>query len=1113
MTVTVRAQAPAKAPGVAEDYKTPSLIVPYAVTKPVIDGVVNDEEWQGAVSVNALQSVGKQVSTRQTRFWIAWDEDNLYVAMRSPLRQGERPIQALRDRNTDINVVFDDAYELFFDVGTRSKDGQPCFFQFLANFDGTRRDIMFEPAVGNSRLGYVSGWEPQNRITPDGKAWEMEVAVPRASLFMTEPFKDGMVIRSLFARDFKRPWEQNSFEGTSNFSQKETYTALTLSKNAPALHLLGVADVAKGSLGVSLAGFSPAGAALKWSFESDGGAKKDGELKLEAGKVTAAAPALDLDPIADDKPADGSFRVRVTSADGKTTYLDWCAKRAFAGKRDVAGQAINDKGDVVGLSLDLNPVADYLKVTGDFIQYDNRAAIAKCRVTVSGAGKTLVEKEFVLDADAYVKGVLAMGKLEPGSYTAKLVCLDKDGKTVLERESVCEKKDPAKAFAWWNTAAGNAEKVLDPWMPVKVAGDTFEFWGRTMTIGPAGLPAQVVSQGRELLAEPCALVAELQDGTTVQAGKAKVNPVSAAHHRAVAQAESDAGDLKVKTTVTAEYDGMYRVDMTLTPSKPMEVKSLKVVIPVKNEEAEYIHATGEGIRYGFHYGYVPRDKTGRLWDSRSVDGQPLTVGSFIPMVYVGNSKAGLCWFANSDEGWNPNNDVPALELTRAGKGRSVDLVLNLVSAPATLDKPRTIVFAFMGTPVKKMHAQWRMDRWWCGSTFKDYSCTAPQGGNIIWHSIPYTLNESNCQKMVEGIHRGSSTNGPMDPAVPYWEYNSIGYFASEGGYFKEHWRLSDEEGFWFDKTFTDFIVHNLHHWAKATGIDGWYLDNTRPVACAKTEAGRGYRLADGRIQPVFSTFETRLFYLRLRAAFLEAGRQPKIVAHMTNNYMPPWCWDIAYDGEINIIYPESGKDFMDLWTLERLRLGYPGQWGVAVNFMQEYQGDWDKHPERYQKALRAFIGMVAIHDAIPSGNILWMPCYRTFLQARQAFGMGADDVVFHAYWDADNGVKAGGKDVIPAVWTRPGKALLLLANLGEQANAVVTLDPKALGLGEPATWIVADGEAGGRTVVTGADGKFAIVEKWDPATAPIRHDGKGRLTVPIERHDYRQILIEAGAAK
>ena len=37
-----------------------------------------------------------------------------------------------------------------------------------------------------------------------------------------------------------------------------------------------------------------------------------------------------------------------------------------------------------------------------------------------------------------------------------------------------EKKDEAKTFAWWNFAGGNAEKVLDPWTPVKVAGDRFD---------------------------------------------------------------------------------------------------------------------------------------------------------------------------------------------------------------------------------------------------------------------------------------------------------------------------------------------------------------------------------------------------------------------------------------------------------------------------------------------------------------------------------------------------------------------------------------------------------------------------------------------------------------
>jgi hypothetical protein len=305
----------------------------------------------------------------------------------------------------------------------------------------------------------------------------------------------------------------------------------------------------------------------------------------------------------------------------------------------------------------------------------------------------------------------------------------------------------------------------------------------------------------------------------------------------------------------------------------------------------------------------------------------------------------------------------------------------------------------------------------------------------------------------------------------------------------------------------------MHEWAKSTGIDGWYLDNVRPVACAKTEAGRGYRLPDGRIQPVFSTFDTRVFFLRLRAAFLEAGRKPKVVAHMTNNYMPPWCWDVAYDGELNIIYPESGKDFMDLWSLDRMRLAYPGQWGTAVNFMSEYQGDWQPIPERYAKVLRSFTGMCGLFDIIPSGNTRWMPCYQTFLKARLAFGIDASDVTFRPYWEADSGVKTSAKDVYAAAWVKPGKVLLLVANLGEKAGAAVTLDPKALGLGAPGTWSVTDGEAGGQMVVASADGKLTVVTKWDPATAPIQHDGKGTLTVPVERHDYRQIIIETAAPK
>jgi hypothetical protein len=1092
---------PGLAQSVAQGYGAPRFTVPYAATPPTIDGVVGDAEWQGAFSVAALQTTNHAVSTRQTRFWLCWDADHLYLAMRSPLRKGERVVQGLRDQGVDINVVFDDAYEIFIDAGTKSADGQPCYFQFLSNYAGARFDVMFEPAVGNSRLGYTSGWQPKNRITPDGSAWEMEVIVPRQSLFLQTPFTDGTELRSLFARDFKRPWEQNSVEGTSNFAMRDTYSTLVLRKSAPAVHLLGVANVPAQTLGLALDARGTG--QVKWRYDSDAGITKEGLLTLPATMT-----ALDLESLAGVKPT-GSYRIRVLSADDKTLYLDWCAKRAFGGDVKEATREINDRGDAVSMSLTLNPVKDYLRVKADFIQFDARADVAKCDVAVVDAtGKTLASRSMPLDALAYVRDVLPLGQLAPGQYTASLAAIGKNGAVLAAQKTTFDKKDPAAAFPWWHTTAGNKDKVQAPWTPVTAAKKgLYGVWGRTMQVGPAGLPAQVTSQGQALLAAPAALVAELADGKTVRAGAAKVKSLSQTDYRAEASATSTAGKLNVSSRVTVEYDGMYKVEMTITPSKPTAVNALKVVVPLRNAVAEFYHGAGEGIRYGFSYGFVPATKTGRLWDSRAVEGQPMAAGSFIPFVWVGNDAGGLCWYANSDEGWMPNNDVPAIELRRDGPN-STDLVLNLISAPATLDAPRTVVFAFQATPVKALRQGWRIDNWWCGNTFHDFCGVEKGGGSLIWSSLPFSLDNAKAKQLADQYHKGTPAGGPLNPAVPYWEYNSFGPAADDAGYFHEQWRLSDGEGFWFDRSFTDYIAYNLHHWAKETGIDGWYLDNVRPVACAKLDAGRGYRLPDGKVQPVFSTFETRDFFLRIRAAFIEAGREPWIVAHMTNNYMVCWPWDFAYDGEHNVIYPESGKDFMDLWPLERLRLAYGGQWGVSVNFMQEYQGDWGKEPERYQQALRAFIGMTALFDLVPSGNTRWMPVYSTFQAGRKKFGVQEADVTFRPYWNPALGVSGQTATVLTSAWVRPGKVLLLVANLGEKTTAALRLDAKALGLGDPATWRVSDAEAGGQMACTDPQtGKMKIYPKWDPALMPITQNGT-TITVSLDRHNYRQIVIE-----
>jgi hypothetical protein len=48
----------------APEYQHPVAVIPYAATKPVIDGTVDDAEWQAAFSQRALRTTGGQISSR-----------------------------------------------------------------------------------------------------------------------------------------------------------------------------------------------------------------------------------------------------------------------------------------------------------------------------------------------------------------------------------------------------------------------------------------------------------------------------------------------------------------------------------------------------------------------------------------------------------------------------------------------------------------------------------------------------------------------------------------------------------------------------------------------------------------------------------------------------------------------------------------------------------------------------------------------------------------------------------------------------------------------------------------------------------------------------------------
>ncbi|MBA3707333.1 MAG: hypothetical protein H0W83_00770 [Planctomycetes bacterium] len=1074
------AQEPDAAP-----FRTATLVIPYLEHPPVIDGVLGDDEWMPAASVNALTTGEKAISVRQCRFWFGWDEDHLYVAMRSPVRPGERLQQATRDpKRDDEKVVYDDSCEIWFDLGTRSPGGQPVFFQYLTNVAGARFDVMHEPAAGNMRIGWTAGWDVRQRLTADRATWEMEVSIPRASLYQETPFTDGSHARGMVSRNFKRPWEQNAFPPMGSFAAHDTYAHLILSRTAPAIHLLSIGDGRAGTAAARVSAFAQKPFSLAWTWDDAG-------TRLGAG--TAAVPAKRLATVSDPPPiaaSSGMTRIRVSA--GGMQLLDWQAARRFDHPENIPA-SIDDKADQVDLHLAFNPVHDYLRVSGDFINDDARAAIAKTAVSVSDhAGAVIAHVDATIDALAYVRTVVPLPGLAAGDYVARMVCSDAAGRTLFDKSEPFSKKDNAKEFAWWNTPLGNIEQVISPWTPVRYADHGFSVWNRDMRLGAAGLPSSITAGDGAILAAPMSLVAEFADGTKATAVGDDPSVASSAEHRAVVVQKSRLGTIAVESRVTVEFDGMYRVEMRLTPKEAVRVSSLRIVVPVRPDVAEYIHSSGEGIRYGYYYGFLDAKKSGRIWDSTLVDSQPMVVGSFVPYVWLGNDRRGLCWFADSDQGWAPDARTPAIEIRRDGP-TSTDLVLNLVSSPMVIDQPRTITFAFQATPVKPMHPGWRMDTWWTNDSFQDFAQVQPKGGDLIFTALPFPLDVQKSREMVAARHEMKSAfgNGHAN-AVPYFIHQSLPtQFVPEVSYFGDEWRTSISEGLYYGKTLTDYMIHHLGTWAKDCGIDGFYIDNMRPLACDNIEAGRGYRLPDGRVQPTYQMFETRTYFLRMRAAFAEQGKHNKIVFHMTNNMIIPWVGaaDLALDGEDKVTYPEMGKDFMDMWSLERMRVTCPHPWGTAVTFLEEYQGDWK--PDALKRVMRSFTGMVLLQDALPSGNhnFLNMEAWG----ARERFGMEADDVRFIPPWNHDSGLSIACDHAQIAAWSRPGPTpkhatvLLAAVNLGERCSTTIHLDPAKLDLGSSAHWQVSDAETRERIEVTAGDA----------------------IPLTIDRHDYRHILVSS----
>jgi hypothetical protein len=148
---------------------------------PVIDGVMQEGEYAGAPPASGFRPPERHTgSGKQTRFYTAYDDERLYLAVVAEEDNPAALEKPKRDRDGD--VWRDDSIEVFLDA---SRD-RTTYHQFIANLAGSRFDGVGGPEHGKwGNKEWNADW--QAAAKPYDDHYVMEIAIPFADLGVAPP--------------------------------------------------------------------------------------------------------------------------------------------------------------------------------------------------------------------------------------------------------------------------------------------------------------------------------------------------------------------------------------------------------------------------------------------------------------------------------------------------------------------------------------------------------------------------------------------------------------------------------------------------------------------------------------------------------------------------------------------------------------------------------------------------------------------------------------------------------------------------------------------------------------------------------------------------------------
>ncbi len=985
----------------------PALEIGRCAASPKMDGTPDEKAWAESAALGGFLEIPElEVTDLKTAVRATYDDKAVYFLLESALEPGNYPKPSTVDLKTLWLVP---SAEILFQAGT---DPKLPVYQLAFNLYGQQLSFT------NSR---PSDWKAEiaTSILPD--KWIAEVRIPYEALGLKAPGK-GNVWRFNVGRNFLQPKKYSNPALSLAYGDVSDYWDLTFADKASDTFEVSI-DRKSNSLKVC-------------PLTQTGTAKeirvylKKLPLDLKNMPVQLKKPLATQGMVLSDTtlPAD---RLKEFPLPGAGRYL------ALLESKDANGRVLFRQMFQFKLhdSFHIRPVF--------FSKQKRMEVVWELNQPVSSG--------FVLEArilDDRNQVVESRRENVPAGKNSGAIPFDMSGwdklhyrisaKLTLNGKSE-ERSLPFQCFynAEWNGFEKKMNlnrKVLPPWVPIRVSGNTLETLTQKYTLSPDGFPEAVSAIGKALTAAPVSLA--FSTGKSEFKAVSPIRWLKKTASLVVWQVDYQAADCRAVLTGQLEFDGMIRYDLTLKPLKDnVRLDTMILTVPFRREIGKYM------LPYAGPYQKwsvldIPTEINGHYADA------------FMPHLWAGDDTAGLAWFAESDEFYFPKSRDEVVEITETA--RETDMRINMVQVPFPLKKELTYTFGLQATPARRQPENWTSSHLAsCISTKRTPLLTMGYTTGSEYHQysgVPYpTKDDERARRYVQ-----STNSVPGRYALIYATSNGMGGSCPEFIFFEEEWKnplncdtwtlASRGEYHWGtnpnSQSLRDFYLWTCQKTLEKFGNDGFYYDFATVVGVDNPASGCGYE-RDGKRYRTWPIFADRAMRRAIYEMVMDKRGHAMFVYHNYSQTIAPITSfaTMILDGEpyqqrTGVIGVKITSDFTKLIPLSRLKTMFGVQFGTVPCLLVKFPNEAVPTPE-IRKATRTVTALALPHGVPVWGFYCDIQELNRSVAFQDAFGIG--DAQFIPYYLNRGEIAAEPavpEKILLSYWKKNnGETLVVLSNL------------------------------------------------------------------------------------